>query len=79
VQTLDSAYPLPSDELMVLWTEASAFFPFLQFSYFPWNYAAQTEQVILGYARAHKSLEGYLAEQAKDRRAGLDRDLSVTG
>jgi alpha-glucosidase (family GH31 glycosyl hydrolase) len=79
VQTLDSAYPLPSDELMVRWTEASAFFPFLQFSYFPWNYAAQTEQVILGYARAHKSLEGYLAEQAKDRRAGLDRDLSVTG
>jgi alpha-glucosidase (family GH31 glycosyl hydrolase) len=75
VQTLNSAHPLPTDELMVRWTEASAFFPFLQFSYFPWNYATQTEQVILGYAHAHKSLQGYLSEQAQDRQTPLLRPL----
>ena len=34
VQTMNSDDPLPTDELMIRWTEASAFFPFMQFSYF---------------------------------------------
>ncbi|MBC2603778.1 glycoside hydrolase family 31 protein [Puniceicoccus vermicola] len=73
VQTLKSDEPLPTDELMVRWTEVSAFMPFLQFSYFPWNYAPETERVVWGYAQIHKLLENYLVEQSTDRTAPLIR------
>jgi len=75
VQTLVASHPLPTDELMVRWTEASAFFPFLQFSYFPWNYAEPTAEAALALARVHKALEPYLAEQAAERRAPLLRPV----
>lgn len=75
VQTLDSNHPLPTDELMVRWTEASAFFPMLQFSYFPWNYSKPVADAVLGYAMAHKALEAYLGEQAAGRTAPLLRPL----
>lgn len=75
VQTLKSDHPLPSDELMVRWTEATAFMPFMQFSYFPWNYAAGTEGVVRAYALLHKELEHYIMEQARDRKAPLIRPV----
>ncbi len=75
VQTMNADDPLPSDELMVRWTELSTFFPFLQFSYFPWNYAPATERVIADYARVHKALEPYLAGRAAARRKPLLRPL----
>ena len=37
VQTLKADLPLPSDEVMIRWTEATAFMPLMQVSYFPWN------------------------------------------
>ena len=60
---------------MVRWTEASSFFPFLQFSYYPWNYAPATAEAVAAYARVHKALEPYLAEQAAGRRAPMLRPL----
>ena len=75
VQTLVADMPLPTDELMVRWTEASAFFPIMQFSYFPWNYGEPTERAVWGFARLHKALGDYIAEQAKDRRAPLLRPV----
>lgn len=73
VQTMNSDDPLPTDELMIRWTEASAFFPFLQFSYFPWNYCETTATAVLGYAKVHKALESYLTEQSRDRTKPLLR------
>jgi alpha-glucosidase (family GH31 glycosyl hydrolase) len=75
VQTMNEKDPLPTDELMVRWTECSAFFPFLQFSYFPWNYAQATAEAVAGYARVHKSLQDYLADQAHQRTRPLLRPL----
>ncbi len=75
VQTLLSSHPLPTDELMVRWTEATAFMPFMQFSYFPWNYCAETEKVILAYAQLHKRLQTYLFEQTIERKAPLLRPI----
>jgi alpha-glucosidase (family GH31 glycosyl hydrolase) len=75
VQTMKAEDPLPSDELMVRWTELSSFFPFLQFSYFPWNYAPETARALAGYARVHKALEPYLAGCAAARRKPLLRPL----
>ena len=75
VQTMNSEDPLPTDELMIRWTEASAFFPLLQFSYFPWNYGEGTAAAVLGYAKVHKALESYLAVQAKDRTKPLLRPV----
>ncbi|MCG3179499.1 MAG: hypothetical protein BIFFINMI_01834 [Phycisphaerae bacterium] len=73
VQTMSSDDPLPTDELMVRWTEASAAFPIMQFSYWPWNYAAATADACLGWARAHKAMESYLHAHAAGRAAPLLR------
>jgi len=75
VQTMVSDLPLPADELMVRWTEVSALFPIMQFSYFPWNYAPETASACLGLARLHKALQGYQSEHACDRRDPLLRPL----
>jgi alpha-glucosidase (family GH31 glycosyl hydrolase) len=75
VQTMATDFPLPSDELMLRWTEASALFPIVQFSYAPWNYASATERAVHGYACLHKALEPYLYAQAADRTAPLLRPL----
>jgi len=75
VQTMVADLPLPTDELLVRWTEVSAFFPFLQFSYFPWNYAADTEQVVRQLARVHQVLAPYLAAAARNRARPLLRPL----
>lgn len=75
IQTMVSSLPLPTDELFVRWTEASALMPLLQFSYYPWNYAPATAAVALGYARLHKALEPYLVAQTAGRTAPLLRPL----
>ena len=75
VQTMAADVALPTDELLVRWTEASAFMPIMQFSYFPWNYAPETEQVVLQYALLHKALEGYIHRHACNRTAPLIRPL----
>ena len=75
VQTMVADLPLPSDELLVRWTEASAFFPIMQFSYFPWNYAPATALAVRQLAALHKTLQSYLVEQATDRTAPLLRPL----
>jgi alpha-glucosidase (family GH31 glycosyl hydrolase) len=75
VQTMVSGCPLPTDELMVRWTEASVFMPMVQFSYFPWNYAPGTAAVVRAYADAHKALHPYLAKHARGRTAPLLRPV----
>ena len=75
VQTMASDFPLPSDELMVRWTEASVFMPMPQFSYLPWNYAPETEGVILAYAKLHKAMQPYLAQHAQGRTKPLLRPV----
>lgn len=75
VQTMQKDFPVPSDELMVRWTEASAVMPLLQFSYFPWNYAGETEEAVLALARFHKALEGYIYAAACGRSAPLVRPV----
>jgi len=79
VQTMNSDEPLPTDELMIRWAEASAFFPFLQFSYFPWNYGEGTAAAVLGSAKVHKALEAYIAEQAAERVKPLLRPVWYDG
>ena len=75
VLTMSDQDPLPTDELMVRWTEASAFMPLLEFSYFPWNYGPATHDVIRQYALAHQALGGYLGEQSTGRTSPLLRPL----
>lgn len=75
VQTMKTDDPLPTDELMVRWTEASALFPLLQFSYLPWNYAEPTAKAVRGWAGVHAALGSYVAAQLADRRGPLLRPL----
>jgi len=75
VQTMLSDMPLPSDELMVRWTEASAFMPVLQFSYFPWNYAAHVKDAVRGLAQAHAALGDYLTRESAHRTKPLLRPM----
>ncbi len=75
VQTMSPQDPLPTDELMVRWTEASLFMPLVQFSYYPWNYADPTASIIKAYAHVHAALQPYLAQLAATRRAPLLRPL----
>ncbi len=75
VQTLQSDMPLPTDELMIRWTEVSAFMPIMQFSYFPWNYSAETAGIACVYSRIHRLLGKYLAKNASFRKAPLIRPL----
>ncbi len=75
VQTMISDMPLPTDELMIRWTEVSAFMPLLQFSYYPWNYGDKTAAAVLGYANVHKALEDYLVGQVADLSTPVLRPL----
>jgi len=75
VQTMKVDDPLPTDELFIRWTEASAFMPLLQFSYFPWNYAKETESAVRAYALLHKKLQPYLVKHASNRQAPLIRPV----
>ncbi len=75
VQTMVSDMPLPTDELMVRWTEASTFFPLVQFSYLPWNYSSETEAAVNAYAQVHKALQDYIVAHSVDRSAPLLRPI----
>ena len=75
VQTMVADLPLPTDELLVRWTEVSTFFPVLQFSYFPWNYTADTERAVRQLAKVHQALAPYLAASARNRARPLLRPL----
>jgi myogenesis-regulating glycosidase len=75
VLTMSDQDPLPTDELMVRWTEASAFMPLLEFSYYPWNYSAATNHIVRQYALAHEALRDYVSQQAAARTAPLLRPL----
>jgi alpha-glucosidase (family GH31 glycosyl hydrolase) len=75
VQTMVSDMPLPSDELMVRWTEVSALTPAMQFSYYPWNYAPETAAAVRGFALVHAAVGEYLVAAAARRRAPLLRPL----
>jgi alpha-glucosidase (family GH31 glycosyl hydrolase) len=75
VQTMASDMPLPSDELMVRWTEASAFLPAMQFSYYPWNYAEETAAAVRGLALVHAALGDHLVRHSRERRAPLVRPV----
>jgi alpha-glucosidase (family GH31 glycosyl hydrolase) len=75
VQTMSSDDPLPTDELMVRWTEVSAFFPIMQFSYLPWNYSPETNEVVKNYAKLHRAIADYVYGQANDRSSPLLRPL----
>ncbi len=75
MQTLVSSLPLPTDELFVRWTEASALMPIMQFSYLPWNYAEGTAEIAQRYAELHKVLESYLGTQVEGREAPLLRPV----
>lgn len=75
VLTMDVRDPLPTDELMVRWTEVSTFFPIMQFAYFPWNYAPATSEICRQYAQLHVALQPYLLAQATARVRPLLRPL----
>jgi len=75
VQTMISNMPLPTDEFFVRWTEASAFFPLLQFSYFPWNYQGAAAESALEYAKIHKALESYLQSITANRTEPIMRPM----
>ena len=75
MQTASSQSPLATDEMMVRWAEIHAFMPAMQFSYWPWNYASSTAEVIRQYACLHKALESYIFEQAQNRTAPLLRPI----
>ena len=75
IQTMVSDMPLPTDELFIRWTEASALMPIMQFSYFPWNYSEATANIAKQYADLHKAIEDYLHAQACDRSAPLLRPV----
>ncbi len=75
VQTMESNMALPTDELMVRWTELSVFFPIVQFSYYPWNYKSDAAKAVLGLARAHKALEKTLTDAMRDLSRPLMRPL----
>jgi len=75
VQTMAEDFPLPADELMVRWTEASALMPVLQFSYFPWNYAAATERAVRGFAMLHEAIGPYITASVAKRTAPLLRPI----
>lgn len=75
IQTMVSDLPLPSDELFIRWTEASALMPIMQFSYFPWNYSENTALIAQRYALFHKALEDYLHKHSTHRAAPLLRPL----
>lgn len=75
VQTMDSSMALPTDELMIRWTEASVLMPLVQFSYYPWNYAENTNAAVLQFARLHKALQQYIVDSANDMTAPLIRPL----
>ncbi len=75
VLTMDSKMALPTDELMVRWTELSVFFPIVQFSYFPWNYNDDTARTVREFARLHKKLQPLLVEALRDTGRPLLRPL----
>ena len=75
VQTLIADMPLPTDELMVRWTEFSAFTPYLQFAYFPWNYAPATNAVVRQLALVHGAVADYLMPHLPGRRLPVIRPL----
>lgn len=75
VQTMVSDAPLPSDELMVRWTEASALLPIMQFSYAPWHYSPATEHALRQLALLHRALGDYLLDQSRSRTHPLIRPL----
>lgn len=75
VQTMDSSMALPTDELMVRWTEVSCLMPLAQFSYFPWNYAEATLNAVHGFAKLHKALQHYIVESVRDDSAPLIRPM----
>jgi alpha-glucosidase (family GH31 glycosyl hydrolase) len=75
VQTMVADMALPTDELFIRWTEASAFWPIMQFSYYPWNYAKPTADAARGVALAHKAIEEYIGQQATSRSAPLIRPM----
>lgn len=75
VQTLAADFPLPGDELMVRWTEASAFMPAMQFSYYPWNYAPATAAAARALALVHRELGDYIRAAARARSAPLLRPV----
>ena len=75
VQTMESNLALPTDELMVRWTEATAFMPLMQFSYAPWHYAEATEMAVRGFALLHEGLASYLHTHTVNRTVPLLRPL----
>jgi alpha-glucosidase (family GH31 glycosyl hydrolase) len=75
VQTMVSNLPLPTDELMVRWTEASALFPACQFSYLPWNYAPVTAEACRRWAQLHNELGSYITQASMARTTPIMRPL----
>lgn len=75
VQTMSETDPLVTDELFIRFTEASAFMPSLQFSYFPWNYCKEVNEVVRTYARIHKKIGYYVKELMKENKTLLIRPM----
>ncbi|MFA6292910.1 MAG: glycoside hydrolase family 31 protein [Victivallales bacterium] len=75
VQTMSINDPIPTDELFIRWTELSAFFASMQFSYFPWNYSKEVSETACAYAKLHKSIESYIMSEAENRKMPLLRPL----
>lgn len=75
VKTMSIDDPIPTDELFIRWTEVSAFFASMQFSYFPWNYSKDVSRTACAYAKLHKSIADYIMSEAQNRKAPLLRPL----
>jgi len=75
IQTMSINDPIPTDELFIRWTEVSAFFASMQFSYFPWNYSKEVSDTARAYAKLHRSIAGYIMSESENRTEPLLRPL----
>jgi len=54
------------EELFVRWTQASALFPIMQFSYAPWRLRESMAAICRQYVKLHGDLSGYIYSLAQD-------------
>jgi len=54
------------EELFVRWTQASAMFPIMQFSYAPWRLSPRSAEICRQYVELHERMSPYIYELARE-------------